>query len=107
MATYNPKSLKAEEFINDEEILTTIEYAEQNDVKLIIVLDCGIKAIEEIAYAKQRGIDFIICDHHVPDEEIPEAVAILNPKMPGSTYPCPHLSGCDLSLCKHLRLAMD
>lgn len=74
--------------------MKSIEYAEQNDVKLIIVLDCGIKAIEEIAYAKQRGIDFIICDHHVPDEEIPEAVAILNPKMPGSTYPCPHLSGC-------------
>ena len=74
--------------------MKSIEYAEQNDVKLIIVLDCGIKAIKEIAYAKERGIDFIICDHHVPDEEIPDAVAILNPKMPGSTYPCPHLSGC-------------
>jgi single-stranded-DNA-specific exonuclease len=69
--------------------MKSIEYAEQNDVKLIIVLDCGIKAIKEIAYAKERGIDFIICDHHVPDEEIPDAVAILNPKMPGSTYPCP------------------
>ncbi|MDE6785846.1 MAG: DHH family phosphoesterase, partial [Muribaculaceae bacterium] len=72
----------------------SIEYAAGNDVKLVVVLDCGIKAIEEIAYAKQLGIDFIICDHHVPDEELPPAVAILNPKMPGSPYPCPHLSGC-------------
>lgn len=63
-------------------------------MKLIIILDCGIKAIQEIKYAKSLGIDFIICDHHVPDEELPEAVAILNPKMEGSTYPCPHLSGC-------------
>lgn len=72
----------------------SIEYAAENDVKLVVVLDCGIKAIEEIAFAKQLGIDFIICDHHVPDEQLPPAVAILNPKMPGSTYPCPHLSGC-------------
>lgn len=72
----------------------SIDYAAENDVKLVIVLDCGIKAIEEISYAKEKGIDFIICDHHVPDEELPPAVAILNPKMPGSTYPCPHLSGC-------------
>lgn len=63
-------------------------------VKLVIILDCGIKANEEIAHAREHGIDFIICDHHVPDQELPEAVAILNPKMPGSTYPCPHLSGC-------------
>lgn len=74
--------------------MKSIDYAAENDVKLIIVLDCGIKAIEEIKYAKEKGIDFIICDHHVPDEELPEAVAILNPKMPGSTYPCKHLSGC-------------
>ena len=74
--------------------LKSIDYAAENDVKLIIVLDCGIKAIEEIRYAKEKGIDFIICDHHVPDEELPDAVAILNPKMPGSPYPCPHLSGC-------------
>ncbi|MDE6298446.1 MAG: single-stranded-DNA-specific exonuclease RecJ, partial [Muribaculaceae bacterium] len=74
--------------------LKSIEYAAENDVKLVIVLDCGIKAIDEIAYAKEKGIDFIICDHHVPDETLPPAVAILNPKMPGSTYPCPHLSGC-------------
>lgn len=74
--------------------LKSIDYAAENDIKLIIVLDCGIKAIDEIAYAKEKGIDFIICDHHVPDEVLPPAVAILNPKMPGSTYPCPYLSGC-------------
>ncbi len=74
--------------------MKSIDYAVENDVKLIIVLDCGIKAIEEIRYAKEKGIDFIICDHHVPDEELPPAVAILNPKMPGNKYPCPHLSGC-------------
>lgn len=72
----------------------SIAYAIENDVKLIIVLDCGIKAVEEITYAKEHGIDFIICDHHVPDEILPPAVAILNPKMPGSKYPCTHLSGC-------------
>ncbi|MCH5216843.1 MAG: single-stranded-DNA-specific exonuclease RecJ [Muribaculaceae bacterium] len=74
--------------------LKSIEYAKSNDVKLIIVLDCGIKAVEEIKYAKELGIDFIICDHHVPDNELPPAVAILNPKMPDNTYPYPHLSGC-------------
>ncbi|MCH5214071.1 MAG: single-stranded-DNA-specific exonuclease RecJ [Muribaculaceae bacterium] len=74
--------------------LKSIDYAVENDVKLIIVLDCGIKAVEEIKYANEKGIDFIICDHHVPDEELPPAVAILNPKMPGSPYPCTHLSGC-------------
>ena len=74
--------------------LKSIDYALENDVKLVIVLDCGIKAIDEIAYAKEHGIDFIICDHHVPDETLPPAVAILNPKMPGSAYPCHHLSGC-------------
>ncbi len=72
----------------------SIDYAAENGVKLIIVLDCGIKANDEIAYAKSKGIDFIICDHHVPDDVLPDAVAILNPKMPGSTYPCLHLSGC-------------
>ena len=71
-----------------------IDKAAEEDVKLIIILDCGIKAIEEIKYAKQKGIDFIICDHHVPDDELPPAVAILNPKLEGSTYPCRHLSGC-------------
>ena len=71
-----------------------IDYANETGVKLIIVLDCGIKAIEEIAYAKSLGIDFIICDHHVPDDTMPPAVAILNPKRSDSTYPFEHLSGC-------------
>ena len=74
--------------------LKSIDYAVSKNVKLIIVLDCGIKAIDEIKYAKEHGIDFIICDHHVPDDDLPEAVAILNPKIPGSTYPYHHLSGC-------------
>lgn len=71
-----------------------VDYAYETGVKLIIVLDCGIKAVKEIAYAKEKGIDFIICDHHVPDEVLPQAVAILNPKRHDSTYPYHHLSGC-------------
>lgn len=71
-----------------------IDMAAEQGEKLIIILDCGIKANAEIAYARSLGIDFIICDHHVPDEELPDAVAILNPKLEGSTYPCSHLSGC-------------
>ena len=71
-----------------------LDYAAEAGVKLIIVLDCGIKAIDEIAYAKGLGIDFIICDHHVPDDELPCAVAILNPKRVDSTYPFKDLCGC-------------
>lgn len=71
-----------------------LEYAKSTGVKLIIILDCGIKAIDEIAQAKELGIDFIICDHHVPDETIPDAVAILNPKRPDDTYPFKDLCGC-------------
>ena len=71
-----------------------IDYAAETGVKLIIILDCGIKAIEEITYARQRGIDFIICDHHVPDETMPPAVAILNPKRPDDSYPFKSLCGC-------------
>ena len=71
-----------------------VDYAYETGVKLIIVLDCGIKAVEEIAYAKEKGIDFIICDHHVPDDVLPLAVAILNAKRPDATYPYEHLSGC-------------
>lgn len=74
--------------------IRSIDYAASQGVRLIVILDCGIKAIDEIKYAKSLGIDFIICDHHVPDDELPEAVAILNPKLEGSTYPCQHLSGC-------------
>lgn len=71
-----------------------VDYAVEHDVKLIIVLDCGIKAASEIAYAKSKGIDFIICDHHVPDEDLPPAVAILNAKRTDNTYPYLDLSGC-------------
>src|SRR5574344_2123993 len=71
-----------------------VDYAVETGVKLIIVLDCGIKAVEEITYAQEKGIDFIICDHHVPDEVLPPAVAILNAKRVDSTYPYLHLSGC-------------
>ena len=71
-----------------------VDYAYETGVKLIIILDCGIKAINEIAYAKEKGIDFIICDHHVPDDELPPAVAILNAKRADATYPYEHLSGC-------------
>jgi len=74
--------------------LQSIDYAASIGVKLIIVLDCGIKAIDEIAYAKQRGIDFIVCDHHVPDDELPDAAAILNPKLVDDQYPFKGLSGC-------------
>ncbi len=72
----------------------TIDMAAENGVTLFIILDCGIKATDEVAYARTLGIDFIICDHHVADEVLPPAAAILNPKLEDSTYPCPHLSGC-------------
>ena len=84
-----------------------VDYAHSTGVSLIIVLDCGIKAVEEIAYAKSLGIDFIVCDHHVPDEQLPCAVAILNPKLAGSTYPYPHLSGCGVGFKFMQAFAMD
>ena len=71
-----------------------VDYACETGVGLIIVLDCGIKAIDEVAYAKEKGIEFIICDHHVPDDELPAAVAILNAKRVDNTYPYEHLCGC-------------
>ena len=71
-----------------------LKYAQDTGVKLIIILDCGIKAIQEIAYAKTLGIDFISCDHHVPDEQMPDAVAILNPKREDDSFPFKHLCGC-------------
>ncbi len=74
--------------------LQGIDYAVSTNVKLIIVLDCGIKAVDEISYAKEKGIDFIICDHHVSDDVLPPAIAILNPKLQNSSYPYEHLSGC-------------
>ena len=71
-----------------------IDYAEETGVKLIIALDCGIKANEKIDYAKSKGIDFIIGDHHMPDDVLPDAVAVIDAKRLDSTYPYEHLSGC-------------
>lgn len=71
-----------------------IDYAKENGVTLIISLDCGIKSVDLIAYAKAINIDFIICDHHLPDQELPSAVAILNPKQVDCTYPYKELCGC-------------
>lgn len=71
-----------------------IDYAKRAGVSLIIALDCGIKAVEKVAYAGQHGIDFIICDHHLPGDEIPKAVAVLDPKRADCTYPFDELSGC-------------
>lgn len=74
--------------------LQGIDHAYESGVKLIIVLDCGIKAVREISYARDKGIDFIICDHHVPDAQLPPAVAILNAKRTDDTYPYGDLCGC-------------
>jgi len=74
--------------------LKGITYAAETGVSLIIALDCGIKALEKIAYAKSLGIDFIVCDHHMPGDELPDAVAILDPKRLDCSYPYKHLSGC-------------
>ena len=71
-----------------------IDYAYDNGVTLVIALDCGIKAIDKIAYAKTKNIDFIICDHHTPDDELPDAYAILDPKRNDASYPFQHLSAC-------------
>jgi single-stranded-DNA-specific exonuclease len=73
---------------------TGIDYAAENNISLVIALDCGIKAIEKIAYASEKGVDFIICDHHTPDENLPNAVAVLDPKRSDCEYPCDVLSGC-------------
>ena len=71
-----------------------IEYAHTNHFTLIIALDCGIKAVEKVQYAKDRGVDFIICDHHLADEELPPAAAVLDPKREDCHYPFDDLSGC-------------
>lgn len=71
-----------------------IDYADENDFKLIIALDCGIKAVEKVAYATEKGVDFIICDHHRPGDEIPKASAVLDPKRVDCNYPYDGLSGC-------------
>ncbi|MBO4844463.1 MAG: single-stranded-DNA-specific exonuclease RecJ [Bacteroidales bacterium] len=71
-----------------------IDYASETGVKLIITLDCGIKAIEKVEYARSKGIDVIICDHHLPEDELPKAVAVLDPKREDCHYPFDDLSGC-------------
>ncbi len=71
-----------------------IDYASDNDISLIIALDCGIKAIDKVAYARTKGIDFIICDHHRPGDQIPDAVAVLDPKRADCEYPYKELCGC-------------
>ncbi len=71
-----------------------IDFAKENNFSLIISLDCGIKSIDLIAYAKTLGLDFIVCDHHLPDEELPAAIAILNPKQKDCKYPYKELCGC-------------
>ena len=73
-----------------------IDYANKNQYSLIIALDCGIKSIDHIVYAKERNIDFIICDHHLPGDAIPEAVAVLDPKRSDCEYPFKELSGCGI-----------
>ncbi|WP_420603647.1 single-stranded-DNA-specific exonuclease RecJ [Flagellimonas sp.] len=74
--------------------LKGIDFASDNDFSLIIALDCGVKAIEQVAYAKEKGIDFIVCDHHRPGDTLPEAVAILDPKRNDCEYPYKELCGC-------------
>lgn len=87
-----------------------IDYAKENDYSLIIALDCGIKSVELIAYANDLAVDFIICDHHLPDANIPDAVAILNPKQKDCPYPFKELCGCCVgyklisALCEKLQL---
>ena len=83
-----------------------IDLAKDNGFGLIISLDCGIKSVELIAYAKTLGIDFIICDHHLPDEEVPDAVAILNPKQKDCNYPYKELCGCGVGFKLITALAM-
>ena len=83
-----------------------IDYAADNGFGLVIVLDCGIKAVEKIEYANQRSVDFIICDHHRPDEVIPNAVAVLDSKRPDCEYPYKELSGCGVGFKLVTALAM-
>ncbi|MDN6310339.1 MAG: single-stranded-DNA-specific exonuclease RecJ [Psychroflexus sp.] len=74
--------------------LKGIDVAEEQNVSLIVALDCGIKAVDKVAYAKEKNIDFIICDHHRPGESLPDAVAVLDPKRSDCTYPFDELCGC-------------
>jgi len=71
-----------------------LDFAYQNNCKVVITLDCGIKAVEKVKYARTKGLDVIICDHHLPGDEIPKALAVLDPKQPSCNYPYKELSGC-------------
>jgi single-stranded-DNA-specific exonuclease len=71
-----------------------LDFAYQNNCKIVITLDCGIKAVEKVKYARTKGLDVIICDHHYPGDEIPKALAVLDPKQPSCNYPYKELSGC-------------
>ncbi|OAB80300.1 single-stranded-DNA-specific exonuclease RecJ [Cochleicola gelatinilyticus] len=84
-----------------------IDFAQDNDVTLIIALDCGIKAIDKVKYASEKGIDFIICDHHRPGPEIPEAVAVLDPKRDDCNYPYKELCGCGVGFKLIQALSVD
>ena len=75
-----------------------IDTAHKRGARLMISMDCGIKAIDKVAYAREKGIDFIICDHHTPGPELPNALAILDPKQPLCTYPFKELTGCGIIL---------
>jgi single-stranded-DNA-specific exonuclease len=84
-----------------------IDFADDNDFTLIIALDCGVKAIDKIAYANERGIDFIICDHHRPGDQLPEAIAVLDPKRADCDYPFKELCGCGVGFKLITALAMN
>lgn len=90
-----------------------VEYAAKNDYTLVIALDCGIKAVKQMQLAKNLNVDFIICDHHTPDEQLPEAAAILDPLRNDCEYPFKHLSGCGVgfkllqAFCQHKNIEQD
>ncbi|MBI3235169.1 MAG: single-stranded-DNA-specific exonuclease RecJ [Bacteroidetes bacterium] len=86
-----------------------IDYAAENNISLIIALDCGIKSVDKVAYANEKNIDFIICDHHLPDEELPAAYSILNPKQKNCNYPFKELPGCGIGfkLCQALAIKLN
>ncbi|HLV70283.1 MAG TPA: DHH family phosphoesterase, partial [Xanthomarina sp.] len=84
-----------------------IDFAEDNDFSLIIALDCGVKAIDKVAYAKKKGIDFIICDHHRPGKNLPDAVAVLDPKRNDCNYPFKELCGCGVGFKLIQALALN
>ena len=77
--------------------LESIDYAKDNKISLIITVDCGIKAVNQVEYANSKGIDVIICDHHLPDIKVPKAYAVLNPKQSDCTYPFKDLCGCGIA----------